>query len=116
MISRKAASDTEAVQSTNKSIIILAKNLNTIYIGLINSLWSRPKQYCVKLQHNWLGLRLQNMDIPAIHLIRGDGVAHDASVMGVMLPSSFDGMDSDDMTIEQIVHGPPEYSQWENRN
>ena len=33
-----------------------------------------------------------------------------------MLPSSFDGMDSDDMTVEQIVHGPPEYSKWENRN
>ena len=38
------------------------------------------------------------------------------SEIGVMLPSSFDGMDSDYMTIEQIVHGPPEYSQWENRN
>ena len=38
------------------------------------------------------------------------------SEIGVMLPSSFDGMDSDDMTIEKIVHGPPEYSQWENRN
>ena len=56
------------------------------------------------------------MDIPAIHFIRGDGVAHDAPVMGVMLPSSFDDMDSDDMTVENIVHGPPEYSQWENRN
>ena len=32
------------------------------------------------------------------------------------IQSSFDGMDSDDMTIEQIVHGPPEYSKWENRN
>ena len=38
------------------------------------------------------------------------------SEIGVMLPSSFDSIDSDDMTIEQIVHGPPEYSQWENRN
>ena len=32
------------------------------------------------------------------------------------IQSSFDGMDSDDMTVEQIVNGPPEYSQWENRN
>ena len=38
------------------------------------------------------------------------------SEIGVMLQSSFDGMESDDMTIEQIVHGPPEYSEWENRN
>ena len=38
------------------------------------------------------------------------------SEIGVMLPSSFDGKDSDDLTIEQIVHGPPEYSQWEDRN
>jgi hypothetical protein len=22
----------------------------------------------------------------------------------------------DDMTVEQIVHGPPEYRKWENRN
>ena len=36
--------------------------------------------------------------------------------IGVMLPSSFDGKDSDELTIEQIVHGPPEYSQWESRN
>ncbi len=38
------------------------------------------------------------------------------SEIGVMLPSSFDGMDSDELTAEQIVHGPPEYSRWENRN
>ena len=36
--------------------------------------------------------------------------------IGVMLPSSFDGKDSDELTIEQIVYGPPEYSQWESRN
>ena len=36
--------------------------------------------------------------------------------IGVMLPSSFDGKDCDELTIEQIVHGPPEYSQWEIRN
>ena len=71
VISRKAASDTEAVQSTNKSIIKLAKILNTIQISIINCLWSRPKQYRVKLQHNWLGLRLQNMDITAMNLING---------------------------------------------
>ena len=33
------------------------------------------------------------------------------SEIGVMLPSSFGGMNSDDMTGEQIVHGPPKYSQ-----
>ena len=36
--------------------------------------------------------------------------------IGVMLPSSFDGKDSDELTVERIVHGPPEYSQWESRN
>ena len=38
------------------------------------------------------------------------------SKIGVMLLSSFDGMDSNDMTVEQIVNGPTEYSKWENRN
>ena len=38
------------------------------------------------------------------------------SEIGVLLPSSFDGMDVEELTIEQIVHGPPEYSQWESRN
>ena len=38
------------------------------------------------------------------------------SEIGVMLPSSFDGKDSNEFTIEQTVHGPPEYSQWESRN
>ena len=33
-----------------------------------------------------------------------------------MLPSSFDGIDSDELSVEQIVHGPPEYSGWESRN
>ena len=36
--------------------------------------------------------------------------------IGVMLTSSFDGKDSDELTIEQTAHGPPDYSQWENRN
>ena len=36
--------------------------------------------------------------------------------IGVMLPSSFDGIDNDELTIEQIVHGPPEYRGWESRN
>ena len=35
--------------------------------------------------------------------------------IGVMLPSSFDGKDSDDLTMEEQIHGPPEYSQWEDR-
>ena len=29
---------------------------------------------------------------------------------------SYDGKVSGELTIEQIVHGPPEYSQWESRN
>ena len=36
--------------------------------------------------------------------------------IGVMLPSSFDGKDWDELSFEEQVHGPPEYSQWENRN
>ena len=36
--------------------------------------------------------------------------------IGVMLPSSFYGKDSDEFTIEQIVHVPPEYSDWESKN
>ena len=34
-----------------------------------------------RLEDYWLGLRLQDMDIPAIHLVRADGVAYDAPVM-----------------------------------
>ena len=34
-----------------------------------------------RLEDYWLGLRLQNMDIPAIHLVRADGMIHDAPVM-----------------------------------
>jgi hypothetical protein len=36
--------------------------------------------------------------------------------IGVMLPSSFDGKDWDELSFEEQVHGPPEYSQWEDRN
>ena len=36
--------------------------------------------------------------------------------IGVMLPSSFDGKDWDELSFEEQVHGPPEYSQWEKRN
>ena len=36
--------------------------------------------------------------------------------IGVMLPSSFDGREIDDLSIEEIIKGPPEYSQWEGRN
>jgi hypothetical protein len=36
--------------------------------------------------------------------------------IGVMLPSSFDGKDWDELTFEEKVHGPPEYSGWESRN
>ena len=38
------------------------------------------------------------------------------SEIGVMLPSSFDGKEWNDLTFEEQVHGPPEYSQWEDRN
>ena len=36
--------------------------------------------------------------------------------IGVMLPSSFDGKNWDNLSFEQQVQGPPEYSQWEDRN
>ena len=36
--------------------------------------------------------------------------------IGVMLPSSFDGKDWDELSFEEQVYGPPEYSGWENRN
>ena len=38
------------------------------------------------------------------------------SEKGVMVPLSFDGKDSDELTIEHIVYEPPGYSQWESRN
>jgi hypothetical protein len=36
--------------------------------------------------------------------------------IGVMLPSSFDGKDWDELSFEEQVYAPPEYSGWENRN
>ena len=38
--------------------------------------------------------------------------------MGIYLSVSFDTLDKhgDELTIEQIIYGPPEYSQWEDRN
>ena len=36
--------------------------------------------------------------------------------IGVMLPSSFDGKDWDELSFEEQVYGPLEYSGWENRN
>jgi hypothetical protein len=38
------------------------------------------------------------------------------SEIGVMLPSSFDGKEWDDLTFGEQIHGPPEYSQWEDKN
>ena len=38
------------------------------------------------------------------------------SEIGVMLPSSFEDKDWSDLTFEEQVNGPPEYSQWESRN
>ena len=34
----------------------------------------------------------------------------------VMLPSSFDGREVKDLSIEEIANGQPEYSQWNERN
>lgn len=36
--------------------------------------------------------------------------------IGVMLPSSFDGREVEDLSFEEIVKGPKEYSSWESRN
>ena len=36
--------------------------------------------------------------------------------IGVMLPSSFDDKDWNELTFEEKALGPPEYSQWESRN
>ena len=38
------------------------------------------------------------------------------SEIGVMRPSSFDGKDSDELTIVQIIEGPPEYRGWSLNN
>ena len=38
------------------------------------------------------------------------------SEIGFMLPSSFDGKEWNDLTFKEQIHGPPEYSQWEERN
>ena len=36
--------------------------------------------------------------------------------IGLMPPSSFDDMEFDDLTVEEIINGPPEYSLWNERN
>ena len=36
--------------------------------------------------------------------------------IGVMLPSSFDNMEFDDLSVEMIADGPPEYDNWNKRN
>ena len=36
--------------------------------------------------------------------------------IGVMLPSSFDGKEVEDLSFEEQANGPPEYSRWESRN
>ena len=38
------------------------------------------------------------------------------SKIGVILPPYFDGKEGKDLTFEEQIHGPPEYSQWEDRN
>ena len=38
------------------------------------------------------------------------------SEIGVILPPSFDGKECKDLTFDEQIHGPPEYSQWEDRN
>ena len=36
--------------------------------------------------------------------------------IGFMLPSSFDDKEFEDLTIEEITDGPPEYGDWNKRN
>ena len=36
--------------------------------------------------------------------------------IGVKLPSSFDDKEFEELTIEEIVDGPSEYSEWNQRN
>ena len=38
------------------------------------------------------------------------------SEIGVIQPPSFDGREWSDLTFEEQIHGPPEYSQWEDKN
>ena len=38
------------------------------------------------------------------------------SEIGFMLPSSFDGKEWNDLNFKEQIQGPPEYSQWEDRN
>ena len=36
--------------------------------------------------------------------------------IGVMLPSSFEGIEVEDLSFEEQANGPPEYRRWESRN
>ena len=36
--------------------------------------------------------------------------------IGIMLPSTFDDKEFEDLTIEEIADGPPEYGEWNGRN
>ena len=36
--------------------------------------------------------------------------------IGVMLPSSLDDGEFEDLAVEEIANGPPEHSQWNERN
>jgi hypothetical protein len=36
--------------------------------------------------------------------------------IGVMLPSSFDDEEFEDLTVQEIADGPVEYSLWNRRN
>ena len=36
--------------------------------------------------------------------------------IGKEAPSSFDDKEFEDLSVEEIVEGPPEYTQWTNRN
>ena len=40
----------------------------------------------------------------------------DSEEIGVMLPSTFDDNEFEDLTIEEIADGPPEYGDWNKRN
>ena len=36
--------------------------------------------------------------------------------IGVMLPSSYDDGEFEDLTVEEVANGPAEYSLWHGRN
>ena len=62
-----------------------------------------------RLEDYWLGLRLQDMDIPAIHLVRADGVAHDAPVMLDAVENYLKLKGNDDRTFRRTARRNGDY-------